>query len=311
MKITSFLLSAVAVVAAPLSRTTDVRLITYNIRLAPNKPQRGEEFWHVRRPRLSSQINYETSGRPESLVCMQEATYPQIQDLQQDLGDQWNYYGLGRKGGHGGEFSPIFYRPSVWNIEEKRTYWLSPTPDKVGSRGWDAAFPRIVTVARFQHLSTGNRVVYMCTHFDHKGRNARANSANLITELTNTWSLHLGDTIPVFLGGDLNSAPSGSAYKHLASKMNDVKHLVPLAKRFGHSSYTYTGFTVNPEDDMDLDHIFVNDPTGIEFKSFAVLNSLFEDGVFISDHRPVVVDLRLNHVSRKQRRAGETSHKKE
>ncbi|KAF4999116.1 hypothetical protein FGRMN_2679 [Fusarium graminum] len=308
MKFTFFLLSVVAVVAAPLSRTNDVRLITYNIRLAPNKPQRGEEFWNVRRPRLSSQINYETSGRPESLVCMQEATYPQIQDLQQDLGGEWDYYGVGRKGGQRGEFSPIFYRPSVWNIEEKRTYWLSPTPDRVGSRGWDAGFPRIVTVARFQHVSTGNRLVYMCTHFDHKGRTARTNSAKLITGLTNTWSSHLGDTIPVFLGGDLNSAPQGSAYKHLASQMNDVKHLVPLASRFGHSSYTYTGFTVSPHDDMDLDHIFVKDPTGIEFRSYAVLNSLFEDGVFISDHRPVVVDVRLNRVSRKHRRSKEKAN---
>ena len=93
--------------------------------------------------------------------------------------------------------------------------------------------------------------------------------------------------------------------------MNDVKSVIPLAKRFGHSTYTYTGFTVNPSDDMDLDHIFVRDPSGIQFKSFAVLSNLFEDGVFISDHRPVVVDLRLSNVSRKQRREADASEKKE
>ncbi|KAF4456740.1 hypothetical protein F53441_1176 [Fusarium austroafricanum] len=305
MKFTSFLLSAAFVAAAPLSRGTDVRLITYNIRLAPNKPQRGEEFWPVRRPRLSSQINYETSGRPESIVCMQEATYPQIQDIQQDLGSEWEYYGFGRRGGQKDEFSPIFYRRSVWNIEDKKTYWLSQTPNKVGSKGWDAAFPRIVTVVRFQHATTGNRMVYMCTHFDHKGKRARENSAKQLTDLANTWSIHGGASIPVFIGGDLNSSPDGAAYKHLAETMNDVKSLVPLEKRYGHSSFTYTGFTVSPRDDMDLDHIFVHDPTGIEFKAFAVLNSLYEDGVFISDHRPVVVDVRLNQVSRKQRRTGE------
>ncbi|KAF5553788.1 hypothetical protein FMEXI_2222 [Fusarium mexicanum] len=289
MKFTSLILSAAFAAAAPLSRSTDVRLITYNIRLAPNKPQWGEERWPVRRPRLTAQINYETSGRPESIVCMQEALYPQIQDIQQDLGSEWDYYGIGRRGGQSDEFSPIFYRPSVWNIDDKKTYWLSDTPEKVGSRGWDAAFPRIVTVVRFQHAATGNRMVYMCTHFDHKGKKARANSAKLITDIAETWSTHDGETIPVFIGGDLNSSPSGAAYKHLAKTMNDVKSLVPQM----------------PWDDMYLDHIFVHDPTGIEFKAFAVVNSRYEDGVFISDHRPVVVDVRLNQVSRKQRRTGE------
>ncbi|KAF5720869.1 endonuclease exonuclease phosphatase [Fusarium globosum] len=308
MKLSSLILFAAFAAAAPLSRSTDVRLITYNIRLAPKKPQWGEELWPVRRPRLTAQINYETSGRPESIVCMQEALYPQIQDIQQDLGSEWDYYGIGRRGGQSDEFSPIFYRPSVWNIEDKKTYWLSDTPEKVGSRGWDAAFPRIVTVARFQHTATGNRMVYMCTHFDHKGKKARANSAKLITDIAENWSIHDGETIPVFIGGDLNSSPSGAAYKHLAKTMNDVKSLVPQSKRYGHSSYTYTGFTTVPWDDMYLDHIFVHDPTGIEFKAFAVVNSRYEDGVFISDHRPVVVDVRLNQVSRKQRRTGEKKH---
>ncbi|KAL4729671.1 hypothetical protein ACLX1H_004093 [Fusarium chlamydosporum] len=256
MKFMTLLASAMAVAAAPFERTTDVRLMTYNIRLAPNHPQRGEELWPVRRPRLVSQLNFETSGRPESLVCMQEATYPQIQDLQQDLGDEWDYYGIGRNGGNRGEFSPIFYRHSVWEMEETKTYWLSSTPKKVGSRGWDAAFPRIVTVARFQHISTGNRLVYMCTHFDHKGKRAREMSAKMLSEMAEDWSTHGTENVPVFIGGDLNSSPDESAYQHLASAMNDVKNVTPLAKRFGHSTYTYTGFTVNPEDDMDLDHIF-------------------------------------------------------
>ncbi|KAM0550619.1 hypothetical protein ACHAPJ_008877 [Fusarium lateritium] len=302
MKFHPFLLGAAAVIAAPLSRTTDVRLITYNIRLAPTNPLRGEELWPVRRPRLSSQLNYETSGRPESLVCMQEATYPQIEDLMEDFGDEWDNYGVGRTDGYrGSEFSPIFYRPSVWNIEEKKTYWLSSRPETVGSVGWDAQLPRIVTVARFRHITTGNRLVYMCTHFDHKGRKARENSAKLITELSDKWASHDNEDLPVFLGGDLNSSPDESAYKHLASEMNDVKRVVPLAKRFGHLSHTYTGFNVDPSRHMYLDHIFVKDPTGIEFKSFAVLNSLYEDGVFISDHRPVVVDIRINQISRKSR----------
>ncbi|KAM5341671.1 hypothetical protein ACJ41O_014702 [Fusarium nematophilum] len=298
MRLSPLLCGAAVVAAAPTSSTLDLRLMTYNIRLAVGIPGAGEELWSTRRPLMASQLNYETAGRPESLLCMQEATFPQVQDLQTDFSSEWAYVGVGRDdGAQKGEFSPIFYRPSVWTLEQNKTYWLSETPDKPGSKGWDAALPRIVTVARFSHVDSGARLVYMCTHFDHVGQRARENSAYLLSDLADRWSSHKRHSLPVFLGGDLNVTPDNPAYQILASEMHDVKHVVPQERHFGHWN-TYTAFTPDASDDIEIDHIFVRDPTGLEFKTFAVLNTRFEDGVFISDHRPVVVDVKMARTQR-------------
>ncbi|KAF5004890.1 hypothetical protein FDECE_8633 [Fusarium decemcellulare] len=302
MRLPALILSATALVAAaPWERSVDVRLMTYNIRLAvkPSKLQPNEEPWSVRRKHMSAQLNYETAGRPESLICMQEATYPQIQDLQEDFGSEWTYVGGGRDDGRKkGEGSPIFYRPEVWDLEQSKLYWLSQTPDRVGSKGWDANLPRIATVARFRHINTGARVVYMCTHFDHKGQTARENSANLLIHLADRWASHKRGNLPVFLAGDLNVQPDNKAYKTLASEMYDLRKVVPQERHFGHI-ITYTGFRDDGAHNMFLDHIFVRDPAGLDFRSYAVLNSRYEDGVFISDHRPVVVDFRITQIARR------------
>ncbi|KAH7129349.1 Endonuclease/exonuclease/phosphatase [Dactylonectria estremocensis] len=292
MKFNSLLFNTISVAAAS-SGTINLRLVTYNIRLAVAVGGSGEELWAVRQPLMSAQLNYETAGRPESLLCFQEATYPQVQDLDDGLGDEWTYVGVGRDdGAQAGEFSPIFYRPSVWKLEKNTTYWLSETPEKAGSVGWDAALPRIVTVARFRHSSSGARLVYMCTHFDHLGQTARENSAKLLVNVSDEWASYKKKTLPVFLGGDLNVTPDNAAYQTLAEEMHDAKDVVPQEHRFGNVK-TYTGFTVDSSDDTEIDHIFVNDPEGLEWDSFAVLNTRFEDNIFISDHRPVVVDLKI------------------
>jgi len=147
----------------------------------------------------------ETAGRAGSLICMQEVLNQQLVDIKADLGSAWTHVGVGRSdGGQGGEFSPILYQPGVWQLQRNRTYRLSSTPDVVGSVGWDAALPRIVTVAQFAHVSTGAKLVYMCTHFDHQGQVAREQSASLVIQIADEWETPAqgsSELTPVFLGG--------------------------------------------------------------------------------------------------------------
>ncbi|EFQ34576.1 endonuclease/Exonuclease/phosphatase [Colletotrichum graminicola] len=295
----AMLLGAAGVACQTTSLT--LRLMTYNIRWATPVAGPNEAYWSTRRPRLTAQLNYETAGRPESLLCMQEVVEQQLLDIAQDLGPAWAHVGVGRDdGAAAGEFSPIFYRPDTWDLVENRTYWLSETPDVPGSRGWDAALPRIATVASFRHAATGLPLVYMCTHFDHEGQTARERSAELLVRLAKGWESGSGpeDTaVPVFLGGDLNVEPDNAAYKTLVAEGNlrDASDVVPEAHRTGHSK-TYTAFTDVDWDDMLIDHLFVRDPAarGIKFLSHAVLPNRFDDRLFISDHRPVVLDAQVS-----------------
>lgn len=119
------------------SESLDVRIITHNIRYATESPFRGEERWPIRCPRLCSQLIF-NSVQPSTFICLQEVLHVQLKDILNSLNDsespdsQWDSIGVGRDDGkEAGEFSPIFYRPSVWQLDGWDTWWLSPTPKVV------------------------------------------------------------------------------------------------------------------------------------------------------------------------------------
>lgn len=291
MKPSSTLLVGILAVTGVVGQPLDLLLMTYNVRVASESLAVGEQPWRSRLTLMGDQIKRELAGRPQSLLCFQEARLSQVNDLKIELGADWNYVGVGRDDGReAGEFSPIFYQTSEWTLQEQHTYWLSETPEVAGSLSWDAALPRIVNVARFQHSVTGAPFVYMCTHFDHQGQVAREQSAELLVRIAHEWAAE-DPSVPVFLGGDLNVESESTAYQTLAKNMDDIKNVVPIENQHGYDK-TYTGWDFNVTNDSRIDYIFVRDTRGLHWESFGVLNN-FEKGVFISDHRPVVVKVKV------------------
>jgi len=235
-----------------------------------------------------------------TFICLQEVLHNQLEDILRNLNDNttsgssWDYIGVGRGDGQkGGEFGPIFYRPSVWKLDDWKTAWLSDTPDKP-SRGWDAALPRIITIGFFQHQATKQRVVMMNTHFDH-GVTARAMSARMILKLVEEYQVIKGSPtrMPVLLTGDFNSTPDDQAYKIMTapdSNMVDIGTCIPAGKRYGHEM-TFTSFgELSPS---IIDFIFGNKNDVCLPKSYGVLENKFDDGIYLSDHRAVVADFTL------------------
>ncbi|KAF4122147.1 Endonuclease/Exonuclease/phosphatase family [Geosmithia morbida] len=277
----SFLLASSLVVAA---QALDLRLITHNVRQQTADLGEGEKDWTERVGPMVAQLSHEVAGNPDTLMCFQEAKHGQVEDLKSGLGNGWEYYGQGREGGEAGEYSVIFYRPSAFEILNSTTYWLSETPEEV-SKGWDAAFERIVTVVRFRNKASAKEFVHMCTHFDHKGTEARQKSAQLILGFASDWSD--GDGTPVFIGGDLNVDPENEAYATLTSELSDTFDQVSGDRHYGYNN-TFTGFKTGQEGQR-IDYIFSKNSQGIKFVSFAILHTYYND-FFTSDHRPVVVD---------------------
>lgn len=275
-----------------------IRLITFNVRYATKTPVPGEEPWSIRCPKLCSQLKFITTGQDSPFICLQEVLYSQLTDIQGRLGNAWRHIGQGREDGkQAGEFSPIFFRVDHWECERQKTYWLSKTPD-LPSKGWDAALERVVTVGLFRHKDTGARVVVMSTHFDHRGKVAREESAKLLLEISRTWtaSASRGTQVPAFLGGDFNSTPSDGAYKVLAapdSGMTDISQLVQQDDRYGNQDITYTSFGEPEETPKRIDFLFVRESQQFTSRNFGILPNRFDDMVYLSDHRAVVADMEL------------------
>lgn len=277
-----------------LSATLPLRVLSFNIRYANPHPVKNEAPWPERLPHLATTLRFLTSQNPNAFLCHQEVLHSQLQDISRELGPSWSHIGIGRDGGNDGEFSPVFYQPATWKCEKEKTAWLSPTPDRP-SRGWDAALKRIVTMGLFSHRTTGARVVVMSTHFDHVGTEARAQSAKLILEFVAEWRQLEGPDKPlaVVLGGDFNSTPEDEGYRTMTAPgtgMLDTKELVDADRRYG-NDLTYTSF--GEANSKRIDFLFVTSELAVDVTQYGVPANRFDDGVYISDHRPVVVDLEI------------------
>jgi len=274
-----------------------IRVITHNIRYATQAPFPGEERWPIRRPRLCSELVFNSSN-PATFICLQEVLHQQLQDVLEslspnhspDLEDEWDYIGVGRDDGkQAGEYSPIFYRPSVWHLRRWETRWLSETPT-VPSKGWDASSIRIVTVGDFIHFETGQDVRVLSTHLDDQGSRSREESAKIILSLT-----EVNNTSAILLGGDFNSPPDSGAYKIMTSPqstMEDIAMQVRREKRYG-NEMTFTSFGHVDNRPSRIDFVFARKVDKLTYRSYGVLANRFDDGVYLSDHRACVADLLL------------------
>ena len=276
----------------------NIRVLTHNIRYATGSPFKGEERWPIRCPRLCSELVF-NSITPATFICLQEVLHNQLIDIlatlnqSADLGGEWKYIGVGRDDGkEAGEYSPIFYRPAVWELKTWTTCWLSETPS-VPSKGWDAASTRIATIGQFIHHRSGKLVTAVSTHLDDQGVKSRKESAKLILRVLD---VEAKSTRPaaVLLAGDFNSTPDDEAYLVVTaaeSGMADVKDMIPKRQRYG-NELTFTGFH-HESDPKRIDFIFSRKKDKIKYGTYAVLANRFDDGVCSSDHRACVADLQL------------------
>ena len=190
-----------------------VRVMTYNIRCAGGDRMSADNNWNVRRKELAHAIDRENPD----IIGFQEVDPDQYAWLKARLTD-YAFLGKGRNA-HGGEASPIAYRKSRFDLVRAETFWLSKTPDVPGSKGWDAAHPRVCTYAILKDKATGRKFSFANTHLDHVGGVARAKGMSLIL----AYAKKKGKGVPLVLTGDFNchenDGPVKTADKTLKNAM--------------------------------------------------------------------------------------------
>ena len=261
-----------------------LRVMTYNIRF--DNPADGVHAWPNRKELVASVIRF----HKVDIIGIQEALEHQIQDVI-DLLPGYDWVGVGRDEDGGGEFSAILYRSSVVAVKAAQTFWLSETPDEPGSKSWDSSLPRIATWAHFVTSSDGRELFVLNTHFDHRGEQARLESARLIKEQVSK----LAYGLPVIVMGDLNATAEQPPLVLLSdTPLSDGRS---LHDGFDHSiqphhgpASTWTGFT-KIEAERRIDYIFASEDLPIHYH--AILTDKLEDR-YPSDHLPVLVELGHN-----------------
>ena len=184
-----------------------VRVMSFNIR--NSNARDGANHWMFRRDLVAQTIR---RFEPD-LLGTQEVLADQFDELGRILPD-YVPVGVARDDGQrAGEWSAIFYRSKRFEPIDTGNFWLSENPEKVGPLAWDAACVRICTWAKLKDRVTGIELVHANTHFDHKGKVARLESAKLIgRELA-----RIAGAAPVILTGDFNCNEDNDAYQALTA----------------------------------------------------------------------------------------------
>lgn len=272
--------SAASNAAAPEGRdpAPSLRVMSFNVR--HDNPNDGEHAWPKRRPRVREVLRF---YRPD-ILGLQEALAHQIEQIAEDL-PNYRWVGVGRDDGKAaGEFTPIFYNADRLELLDRGTFWLSPTPEEVGSKGWDADLPRIATWALLRDSAGGGEFLAINTHFDHRGETARTESAKLIAKRAREIA---GDR-PVVLTGDFNATPDSDAYAVLSEAFADVR---AAAEDVLGPAGTFGTFTAHEAAAPQIDYVFVTNGSAVA--RFATLAHHWQ-GRHVSDHFPIMADVVLN-----------------
>jgi endonuclease/exonuclease/phosphatase family metal-dependent hydrolase len=264
-----------------------VHVMSFNIRYGTAKD--GEDRWEKRQDLLVDTIR---AYNPD-LLGMQEVLAAQADFLQEKL-PGYGFCGTGRDDGkRAGEFSPIMFHKDRFDLLDSGQWWLSPTPDKVASKGWDAALPRIVTWAKLKDRKAGVDVLMFNTHWDHVGNVARVESGKLMRKLMAKKHEEAGGDLPVIVTGDFNSTEETPQYRTLTAS-DDVGVRLTDAYRETHrqrkadeaSFHAFKG----TREGLRIDWI-LHSPEWVA--TGAAIDHTQKDGHYPSDHYPVTAELEL------------------
>lgn len=234
------LLAAPLLLAAADDKPPPVRVMSYNIRYGTAAD--GDNHWDKRKAFLVETIK---KYGPD-LLGTQETLAAQRDYLAKEL-PGYAGLGVGRDDGkEAGEMMALYYRKDRFDKLDAGHFWLSHEPDKVGSKGWDAALPRMVSWVKLRDRKAAKgapAVVFLNTHFDHRGAKARAESAKLLRAR----AVKLGQGAAVIVTGDFNAGEGTAPYQALfgeadkqPSPLRDTYRVVHPKK--GDAEATFSGF---------------------------------------------------------------------
>jgi endonuclease/exonuclease/phosphatase family metal-dependent hydrolase len=265
----------------------ELRLLSFNVRYE-NSGDRDSRSW---RQRVVGAVKMIRREQPD-VFGVQEALHGQVADLWASL-PEYEFSGVGRDDGRrAGEYSGIFYQRDRFQPDETDggTFWLSDTPEQVGSKSWGNEIPRVAVWLRLVDRATGRGFYVFNTHWDHRNQSSRERAALLIARRIDGRK-HADE--PVALIGDFNAMESNPGLIYLTGRrvalagseqtwagglLDTYQMLHPTEK----NRRTLHFWSVR-RDGLKVDHILVS--RGAEVEAAEIIT---QDQPEISDHFPVI-----------------------
>ena len=236
---------------------------TYNIRNANKGDSIAGNGWGQRYPYIAQQIQFNGFD----ILGTQEGKYHQLEDLKAAM-PNYDYIGVGRDdGAQKGEYAAIFYRTDKFELLDHGDFWLSTITDRP-NKGWDAALPRICSWGKFRDKKSGYTFLFYNLHMDHRGVQARAESAKLILKKIQ----ELPDKLPVILTGDFNVDQNNESYA-LLDNSGIMRDSYQIAEFRYAPNGTFSGFHPDRKTESRIDHLFLTKEFAV--KKYGILTDTY------------------------------------
>ena len=263
-----------------------IRILTQNLRF---KDDEGGNSVAERAPRFLQLVKeYEPD-----LIGTQEVTDAWLLDFLGHFVDRYAVYGYPNNdtGESIGAWNAVLFRKDRFDCLGGSTFWLSETPDVVGSKlDYEGENPRICTWVLLQERESGKIFLFSNTHLQNgskqeMGRYRKQQVQILIDELR-SGNDYL-DRYPGFLTGDFNGASGEAFYRLLTSVYRDSREtaIVDLSR------VNYTFHNYGKSSSTIIDYCF-HSPGNITVLDYQILDKDY-DG-YVSDHYGVLIDAILN-----------------
>jgi endonuclease/exonuclease/phosphatase family metal-dependent hydrolase len=257
-----------------------LKVFTFNLRTATTVD--GINYFFNRTGRVFDTIKEHSPD----LIGFQEATG----DMRKWLGDAlapigYNVVGCGRGKDYRGEATCIAYKRDIFELISLDTRWLSATPLVPGSRyaADQSSCPRVYTAATLKHNDSEEKFIFLNTHLDHKGSEARKLGALDVIRYLSERGL------PCIITGDMNAVPGTPEINVFTAYELNGKNVIDATANIGGTFHAFG--KIAPENMKQIDYIFTTLPCDTT-KSFVLPDEPIE-GLYISDHRPVCAFVEL------------------
>ncbi|MBQ9148003.1 MAG: endonuclease/exonuclease/phosphatase family protein [Oscillospiraceae bacterium] len=252
-----------------------IRMMSCNLRyIAPT--DLGQRSWFHRADLILDDIEAQAPG----IIGFQEATrwhYAYLVDTLPGYDSVITY----RDDSPVAEGCPIFYNTGLYTLVDKGSFWLSETPE-VMSKDWGSSHYRVCSYVILTDNQSGKDFVVFNTHLDHVSDEARIKGIDVVLDKIAQFG-----GLPAVIMGDFNAEEGSETYISVTENFLDARYATENTS----DACTYQGWG-EAENPRRIDYFMIS-KTGFDVIRYDVLPAI-HDGVYSSDHCPIVLDVQLN-----------------
>ena len=253
----------------------EIRIMSCNVRYLVLRDF-GKKSWFYRADKLLADVAAQKPG----VIGFQEVTKWQYQYLVDTL-PGYDSVITYRDDGKRSEGCPVFYNTALYTLVDKGSFWLSETPE-VMSKDWGAGCYRVCSYVILTDRASGKNFVVFNTHLDHASDEARINGIRVVLDKITQFG-----GLSAVIMGDFNAEEGSATYNSVTENFLDARY--EAEKTTGVGTFHAWG---QIEGGWRIDYFMIS-RTGFRVLRYDVVDTV-RDGVYASDHHPIVLDVMLN-----------------